>query len=158
MKTIKFILTALTILLVQNLFSQDLETIMESTWRGGIQSRDDNIDGGYFICEIIIYDLNMISETSFTATASRTLIFDGEKYFCQSDVTGKINTSDYSITLTHKEKYLYCQPLPNGIDWHTGSETLTIYNDEAYPGYYVMYGSSAGQLFDDEFIMYTNHP
>jgi hypothetical protein len=158
MKTIKIILLASVLtFLAQNLFSQDLESIMESTWRGGLKSRDSKLDGSYFICEIIIYDVNMISETTFTATASRTLSIDGKEYFCQSDVTGKINTSNYSITLTHKQKYLYCQQLPHSIDWHTGTETLTLYNDEAYPGYYVMYGTSAGQLFDDEFVMYSNH-
>ncbi|HNQ67208.1 MAG TPA: hypothetical protein PKN32_02430 [Bacteroidales bacterium] len=158
MKTIKIILFASVLtFLAQNLFSQDLESIMESTWRGKLQSRDSKLDGGYFVCDIIIYDVFMIGETTFTATASRTLYIDGEKYFCQSDVTGKINTTNYSITLTHKQKYLYCQQLPHGIEWHTGTETLTLYNDEAYPGYYVMYGTSAGQLFDDELVMYSNH-
>ncbi|MDD3858877.1 MAG: hypothetical protein PHW83_01660 [Bacteroidales bacterium] len=158
MKTIKIIFIASVLgLIAQNLFSQELETILESTWRGGMKSRDSNLDGGYFVCETTIYDVSMIGETTFTATASRSLSIDGKEYFCQSNVTGVINTSNYSITLTHKEKYLYCQPLPNGIDWHTGKETLTLYNDEAYPGYYLMYGTSAGQLFDDEFVMYSNH-
>lgn len=158
MKTIKILfLASILVFLAQNIFSQELETIMKSTWKGGMKSRDNDLDGGYFICETIIYDVNMIGETSFTATATRTLSIDGKEYFCQSNVTGKINTSDYSITLTHKEKYLYCQPLPHDIDWHTGPETLTLYNDEDHPGYYLMYGSSAGQLFDDEFVMYSNY-
>jgi len=158
MKTIKIILFASFLtFLAQNLFSQDLESILESTWRGGIQSRDSQLDGGYFVCKIIIYDVYMIGETTFKATASRTLSINGKECFCDSDVTGKVNTSNYSITLTHKQKYLYCQELPNDLDWHTDTETLTLYNDEAYPGYYVMYGTSAGQRFDDEFVMYSNH-
>jgi hypothetical protein len=158
MKALKnFSIVLVLVFSTLQLFSQELETVMESTWKGGMVSRDSDIDGGYFICETKIYNVNMISETSFTATASRSLSIDGKSYFCESNVSGSINTSNYTITLTHKEKYLYCQELPYGIDWHTGKETLTLYKDEEHLGYYLMYGSSAGQLFDDEFVMYSNY-
>ena len=157
MKTLQSILLTATLLLVlQSSFAQELESIMETTWRGGMRIHDSNLNGGYFVCTIIIYDLNMIGETTFTATATRRITIDGKEYYCQSDITGKLNTSNYSINSTPKKKYLNCQELPYDIDWHIATESLTLYEDEGNPGYYIMYGKSAGQIYDDEYVEYSN--
>lgn len=148
----------IALLLYQNLSAQSAESIMKTRWKGKSVSRNSNINGGYLICDLLLFDINFYGDASFTGTSMMSFSLDEKKYSCTASVDGKINFSNNGVTLTHTRKYLYTATLPNGLSWPSNVDRLTLYQDDEHAGYYIMFGKSTGMLFDDEYVIYSNYP
>jgi|GEM_PF-1466073 len=148
----------IALLMIQNLSAQSAESIMKTRWKGKSVSRCDKINGGYLICDLLLFDIDFYGDASFWGTSMMSFSLDDKKYSCTASVNGKINFSNNGVTLTHTRKYLYTSELPNGLSWPSNVDHLTLYKDEEHPGYFIMQGKSSGMYNSDEVVVYSTYP
>jgi hypothetical protein len=145
--------------MIQNLSAQSAESILKTRWKGKSISRNYKIDGGYLICDLLLFDIDFYGDESFSGTSMMSFTLDGKKYSCTASVSGKIDFATHGVTLTHTRKYLYTDQLPDGLSWPSNVDHLTLYKDDDHPGYYIMNGYSPGMLTSSgEGVIYSNYP
>jgi hypothetical protein len=132
--------------------------VLENTWSGLSQSRTDLTDSGYFVCseEMRSISYNTADDT-FTGISVTTFRLDGEEYESKSSITGYVSDESNGITINTSYN-IYQESLPYGLYWIDTSVSLTLYEDEDHPGYYLLIGQSSNQTYDDEYVMYSNYP
>lgn len=159
MKTHKFIVI-FAIVLFTSVFSvaQTVESVMESNWKGGSQSRADAFDSGYCICTEKLYNIIYDdSDGSFTGIALTTFNLNGKEYVSKVNISGTIYPETASVKI-NTGSVIYQDDLPYGMYWMSVSIKLSIFEDEDHPGYYIMFGKTSNQYYDDEYYAITNYP
>ncbi|MDD3687373.1 MAG: hypothetical protein PHE56_11465 [Bacteroidales bacterium] len=159
MKTSKIILAFLFVLFSSALsLAQTVESVMESSWKGGSQSRADAFDSGYCICTEKLYNIVYDdSDGSFTGVALTNFNLDGEEYVSRVNVSGTVNPETATVKI-NSGSVIYQDDLPYGMYWMSVSINLSIFEDEDHPGYYIMFGKTSNQYYDDEYYALSNYP
>lgn len=160
MKTIKLLL-AISLLTLATIsgFSQTVETIMETNWTGYSSSRAEITESGYVVVYEELYNVNYDdSDGSFTAIAKSVFNYDGEDYTLKVYISGSVDPENATIQM-RQGSVISQDYLPDGMYWLSGiTISMSIYEDEDHPGYYIMSGKTSNQIYDDEFYALTNYP
>lgn len=155
MKNYLFVLLLSIISLLAN--AQTAETIFESYWEGGSNSRSDLTDSGFFVLESKMYDVSYdTSDDTFTAVLLTVFNLEGDEYTSKVKMSGDFYPSTNRCVLEPSYTISYDE-LPGELYWINSDIELYLYKDDEHPGYFYLYGKNDGQYYDDEFYFLSNY-